>query len=358
MANFMDYFDWRGDLSFEQSPFCEVDNLILSYLSYVKLEGIVPIPGAGTITLQDATEEFFTRYPEEELKKDRSFIRMAPYMMQKMAVTRRFEGLLLQNMVDEVDIEMEEQFCALEILLPDGTSYISYRGTDDTIVGWKEDFQLSNGVVPAERKAVDYLNMIGQKSTGNLRIGGHSKGGNLAVYAAAGCDEAVQNKITEIYNNDGPGFTAEYLSNPGLLRIKDKVRRYIPESSIIGMLLEHNVEPVIIKSSQKGPMQHDGFSWEVMGNTFPRCEELSKTGKYFDETLRSWIYQMNVEERRDFIEDFFSVLEAPGVETLTELQEGGLRSAKAMLGRIDELNPRTRKMVEQLLMNFLSHWKM
>lgn len=356
MSNFMDYLDWRGDLSFMQAPFCEVDNLILSYLSYVKLSGIAPAYGEASITLEEMSEQFFQKNTKEDLDRDRSFVRMAPYLMQKMAKSRRFREARIQNLENQIDEVLELQFCALEILLEDGTSFISYQGTDDSIVGWKEDFQLSNGVVPAEKEAVDYLNRIGGIQSRPIRIGGHSKGGNLAIYAAAGCDAQVKDKIIEIYNNDGPGFTSEFLESEGLQAIKPKIRRYIPESSIIGMLLEHTVEPIMIKSSQKGPLQHDGFSWEVLGSTFPRCQELSKTGKIFDETLRSWIYQLNPTDREAFIEDFFSVLEAPGAKTLTELQEGGLKSAKAMFARSQELNPETRKIVEQLLKTMASHW--
>ena len=356
MANFMDYLDWRGDLSLEQSPFNEVDNLILSYLSYVKLDDVVPGPGEGSVTVQQAAEEFFEIYTEEDLKADKSFIRMAPYMLKKMGTTVRFGQMELQNFVNHVDTVESVQFSAMEIIMDEEYSYISYRGTDDTIVGWKEDFNLSTGVVPAEEEAVAYLNGVGVETDRKLLVGGHSKGGNLSIYAAVGCEGTIQDRIEIVYNNDGPGFTKEFLESEDLVKMRPRIQRFIPESSIIGMLLEHTVEPHIIKSSQKGPLQHDGFSWEVMGNAFPKCKELSSTGKAFDETLRSWLTPMDAQQRKKFIDEFFSVLEAPGTMTLTEMQNNIIKSGKAMLGQLETLSPESKQVAGKLIKTLMSHW--
>lgn len=354
--NFIDYIQWRGDLSLAQSPFNEVDNLILAYLSYVNLDGIAPGPGEGRMTVEEMSDCFFSMYTEEDLKRDKSFIRMTPYMMRDMAQSRRFGGAVIQNYVNKIEEDTVLQFCALEIILEDGTSYVSFRGTDDTIVGWKEDFQLCNGVVPAEKEAAAYLNLVGGQSERPLRVGGHSKGGNLAIYASVDCDETVQDKIIEVFNNDGPGFAKEILDTPAFARVRSKMKRIIPESSVIGMLLEHVTEPVIIKSSQKGILQHDGFSWEVLGKSFVRCEERSNMSKVFDKTLRGWIDGMDPCQRADFINAFFSVLEAPGVMTLTELQDGGVKNIRAMLKQMESLTPESRKIVDELLKGFVSNW--
>ena len=156
--NMLDYLVWRGDLTFAQSEFNEVDNLILCYLVYVNLDGIAPEMGEEAVSVRQLSETFFTRYSEKELEKDKSFIRFAPVVLKEMAQTRRFGDLLVQNYVNKVDLEKMLQFAAMEIQLGDGTTFVAYRGTDDTIVGWKEDFYLSRGVVPAEKEAVDYLN--------------------------------------------------------------------------------------------------------------------------------------------------------------------------------------------------------
>lgn len=352
----MDYLNWRGDLTLEADPFNEVDNLILAYLSYAKLEGAVPAPGEGEITIQEAAARFFALHTEEEIKKDKSFVRKAPYLLQMAAESERFGHAKLCSFVDHVDTEKEIQFAALEIRLDDGTSYISYRGTDDTIVGWKEDFRLCNGVVPAEQEAAAYLQLVGSMHERPLRIGGHSKGGNLAIYASADCGYVLQDRIEAIYNNDGPGLSAELLMDERLQRILPKIVRIIPESSVIGMLLEHKAEPLIIKSSSSGVMQHDGLSWQVMGNHFERAGELSSSAKVFDTSIRSWINGIEPAKRTVFIDDLFSVLEASGCETLTELQNSGLKAFTQMLRAMEKLEPETGKQVTGLLRIFADQW--
>lgn len=354
MGNIMDYLDWRGDLTLEREPFCEVDNLLMSYLAYVRLDGIAPAPGEPPKPLREISEEFFQIHSEEYLKKEKSLTRLAWKVMPKMAESARFKDARIRNYVNYISQENEVQFCAMEILLDDGTSFAAYRGTDDTIVGWKEDFAMVTGEVPAQATAVEYLNYVGNNCECKLRVGGHSKGGNLAVYAAAQCEPDIQKRILTVYNNDGPGFRQEFIDSPGLAAIQSKIMRIIPESSIVGLLLLHNVEPRIIKSSQAGAMQHDGMTWEVLGNRFVCVEEVGRASVLFDKTLKKWMAEIEESERGAFIDDLFSVLEAPGVETLTELQNGGLRSLKEMLAKIEDLRPESKKIVQQLMKGFLS----
>lgn len=358
MATFMEYLDWRGDLTLGQDPFNEVDNLLLAQLSYVSMDGIAPGWGGSPRTIEQISKEFFEKYTEEDLKKDKSFVRLSPYMMQKMAATERFGHMLVQNYETRFDLDMEKplQFGAMEIIIDENTSFVVYRGTDNLIAGWKEDFQLSNGVVPAELASVEYLEKVAAASDRQLILGGHSKGGNLAVFAGASCTEKVQDRIIAVYNNDGPGFTEEFFETPGLKRIAGRIRRFIPETSIIGMLLEHTTEPVYVKSCQKGLLQHDAMSWQVMGNHFEYAPELSVAGKVFHETMKSWLAGIDSDTRHLFIDELFSVFEIPGVDNLTQLQEGGMKSLKLILKRVETLRPETKKVAEQLLRIFLSQW--
>lgn len=349
MGNMMDYLDWRGDLSLTREPFCEVDNLLMAYLAYVRMDGIAPAPGEPKKSLREISEAFFQTYSEEKLKKEKSLTRLAWKVMPKLVESTRFGNIWIQNYVNYVSQEKEAQFCAMEILLDDGTAFVAYRGTDDTIVGWKEDFALVTGEVTAQTAAVDYLNYVGGGSERMLRVGGHSKGGNLAVYASARCKEQVQNLILKVYDNDGPGFRQEFLETPELLAVTPKIVRIIPEYSIIGLLLLHNVKPLVVKSSQNAAMQHDGLTWEVLGNHFVYAKEVGAASLVFDKTLKNWMGEIEESKREAFIDDFFSVLQAPGVETLTELQSGGLRNLKAMLSRAEELQPESKKIIQQLL---------
>ena len=355
MGNIMDYISWRGDLSFEQSQFNEVDNLILACFSYVNLDGIPAVTKQKGIGLKKLTEEFMKLHTMKELEADKSFIRLAPFMMMEMAKSVRFGKCVVRNYVNDIVTEAEQQFAAMEIVLEDGTSYVSFRGTDDTIIGWKEDFNLSTGVVPAQKRAIEYLQKISEHTDGMLRVGGHSKGGNLAIYGSVMCKSAHE-KILEIYSNDGPGFSREFQELPEMKEMMPKIIRIIPEYSIIGTLLEHEKEPDIVASSSKGLLQHDGFSWEVQGPALVRRDSLNKTALRFIEILHKWIDGMDTEQKRLLIEDLFATLQASGYENLSEVQSGGLKSLAAMVKRVEKFAPESRGMMQELLTAICGGW--
>lgn len=355
MGNIMDYISWRGDLTFEQSKFNEVDNLILACFSYVNLDGIPAVKEQKGIELKNLVEEFMKLHTVEELEADKSFIRLAPFMMIEMVKTARFGNCVVRNYVNEIVTEAEQQFAAVEIVLEDGTSYVSFRGTDDTIIGWKEDFNLSTGVVPAQERAVEYMQRVSENTSGMLRVGGHSKGGNLAIYGAVMCKDA-HDKILEIYSNDGPGFSKEFQELPETKAMKDKIIRIIPEYSIIGTLLEHEKEPIIVASSSKGLLQHDGFSWEVQGPSLVRRDSLNKMALRFIEILHKWIDGMDMNQKKVLIEDLFATLQASGYENLSEVQSGGLKSLAAMVKRLEKFAPESRGMMQELLIAICGGW--
>ena len=355
MGNIMDYISWRGDLSFEQSQFNEVDNLILACFSYVNLDGISAVTKQKGIGLKKLTKEFMKLHTMKELEADKSFIRLAPFMMMEMAKSVRFGKCVVRNYVNDIVTEAEQQFAAMEIVLEDGTSYVSFRGTDDTIIGWKEDFNLSTGVVPAQKRAIEYLQKISEHTDGMLRVGGHSKGGNLAIYGSVMCKSAHE-KILEIYSNDGPGFSREFQELPETKEMMPKIIRIIPEYSIIGTLLEHEKEPVIVASSSKGLLQHDAFSWEVQGPALVRRDSLNKTALRFIEILHKWIDGMDMEQKRLLIEDLFATLQASGYENLSEVQSGGLKSLAAMVKRAEKFAPESRGMMQELLTAICGGW--
>ena len=355
MGNIMDYISWRGDLTFAQSPFNEVDNLILACFSYVNLDRIPAVTRQKGTELKKLVKEFKKLHTIKELEADKSFIRLAPFMMFEMAESVRFGNCVIRNYVNEIVTEAEQQFSAVEIVLDDGTSYISFRGTDDTIIGWKEDFNLSTGVVPAQERAVEYMQRISDKASGMLRVGGHSKGGNLAIYGSVMC-KSVHDKILEIYSNDGPGFSKEFQESPETAEMMPKIIRIIPEYSIIGTLLEHEKQPIIVASISRGLLQHDGFSWEVQGPGLVRRDSLNKTALRFIEILHKWIDGMDMEQKRLLIEDLFATLQASGYENLSEVQSGGLKSLAAMVKRLDKFAPESRGMMQELLTAICGGW--
>ena len=358
MGNIIDYLDWRGDLTFSQDPFNQIDALLLSSLSYANFGGIVPGPddADGKVTLEAASERFFKMHSQEELEADKSFINWAPSILLSMAGTARFKNAILKNYIDIVDPKTSLQFSAIEIITDDGVPFISYRGTDDTVVGWKEDFNLSFQTVPAEAVSVIYLNRV-QKATGTpVRIGGHSKGGHLAVCAAALCSRTIRDRIERIYNFDGPGFNKMFIRNGSLEKISSRIRRVIPVSSFIGVLLVHAVNPRVVKSSAIGLNQHNPMTWDLVGTDFTDAPARGKTSILFESTFNDWIDSIDLPDREAFVNDLFSVLEASGEQHLSHIGELGMKTYTAMLGKLNTLAPKTREAVKSLLKLLFSQW--
>ena len=347
MANLLDYLDWRGDLTLDQSPFNEVDNLILAELSFVDFRDIVPAPGQGeSVALRQAAEAFFARFPAGE-KIDMGVLVPAaiPDMLRKMADAPRFREMKLNCFVDWLDAGRGEQFAALAVETGDGGVYLSFRGTDDTLAGWKEDFELAcMPEVPAQKKAVEYTRAAAKQfPRRKLRLGGHSKGGNLAVYAGVFCPEAVQRRITDIWSNDGPGFHDDLLDLPEHRRVEDRIHSIVPKSSIVGMLLEHEETYTVVDSDQKGFLQHDGFSWQVMGDHFVTLRQVTRQARLSDMALREWVHGMPVERREKFVSALFDVLSASGAVTLTDLKADSFKAAGAMVKAMKDLDKETRE---------------
>ena len=346
MANLLDYLDWRGDLTLAQSPFNEVDNLILAELSFVDFGGIVPGIGEGSgVRLADAAEMFFARIPAGETVDMGVLVPDAILdMLRKMASCSRFCDMRLNCFTDWLDTEKAEQFAALTIETGDGSLYLSFRGTDDTLAGWKEDFHMAYlPEIPAQKMAVQYAKAVAkQYPRKRLRLGGHSKGGNLAVYSAVYVPLPVQRRIERVWSNDGPGFHDDLLKLPQHETVAERIVSIIPKSSVVGMLLEHEEDYIVVDSSQQGLMQHDGFSWEVLGDHFIRLRSVTRQARLNDLTLKEWVRNMPLEQREKFVDGLFEVLTASGAVTLTDLKEESFKAAGAMVKAMKDMEKDTR----------------
>ena len=346
MANLLDYLDWRGDLPLDQAPFNEVDNLILAELSFVDFKDIVPGPDEGeSVVLREAAEAFFAKFPQGE-KIDMGVLvpGAIPEMLRKMADSRRFGDMKLNCFVDHLDVGKGEQFAALAIETGDKGMYLSFRGTDDTLAGWKEDFELAcMPEVPAQKKAVAYTWAVAKQfPRKKLRLGGHSKGGNLAVYAGVFCPENVQKRIIAVWSNDGPGFHNDLLDLPEHRRIAERIFSIVPKSSVVGMLLEHEEDYTVVDSDQLGFMQHDGFSWQVVGDHFITLRQVTQQAHFSDQELRKWVHGLTVEQRETFVNAMFDVLSASGAVTLTDLKDDSFKAVGAMVKAMKDLDKETR----------------
>ncbi len=268
MASIYDYLYWRADLTFEDRPFNDVDNLILSSLAYLDLKGIVPTEEqGGLIPLSFACKQFLKRTGGDIEPYVRSLAKISIEFVTLLAQTKRFGSARLSAYEDVVDNTRSLQFAALCIELPSEGTYVAFRGTDTSLVGWRENLMLSYTITEAQREAVSYLERAVSRiedSNAPIRVGGHSKGGNLAEYAVAFCPERVRERVRRVYSNDSPGMAPEVLPEDVRAMLGDKLHRIVPAYSVIGMLFaRENDRHAIVASSATGLEQHDLTTWQV-----------------------------------------------------------------------------------------------
>ncbi len=347
MANIIDYLKWRGDVCFSADPFNEVDNLLLSEASFFNWSGIISAPGTNTVTtLRQAVDAYLLRRELSQMQMGLVVPAAIPEMVRQMAESARFGQIGVACYVNDIDVKKELQFSATTFLLPDKTVYVAFRGTDDTLVGWKEDVNLSfMEEVPAQGEAVAYLKSVAAAFGGKIRVGGHSKGGNLAIYAAANAPAKVQKRIVQIYNNDGPGFPDAFFERKEFLKIADLVLNVYPENSIIGMLFEHRGTELIVESDAKGVMQHDGFSWQLLGNHYVTLPHFSKEAIRTRLVLKKWMSELSVEEKKKFCDTLFDFLGSFHAQTLSEVNASPMKLIPAWT----KMPPEERKMMRHVL---------
>lgn len=344
MAGIIDYIKWRGDLDFNASPFNPVDNLIISELSYMKFADILretdglPLKDVASLYLDSSVNNLGLL-----LTGDFNLL------LELMAKSCRYGDLILKECVEIIDETVETQFSAMTVELSTDVAYIVFRGTDDTLVGWKEDFKMSFlDVVPAQKEAVTYVNRVAVDYGYNaIYIGGHSKGGNLAVYSAIHGNEAVKDKIITIFNNDGPGFKQQLLDSKEYKDIANRVLTFIPQSSIVGMLLEHEESYQVVQSSQKGALQHDGFSWKVMGADFVYLTDVDDDSIMVDMTIKKVLNTLDLEQREAFTNTIFDIISVNENRTLVDIRKDGLKSLYTISKNYKRLDKNTKKAIHE-----------
>ena len=284
IGNIIEFVHSYGYFDLEALPFGPVDALVLSQFAYLKMDGIVDglKADAKPVTLAE-----IQAHPEaEHLFADPRWEAQNRALFREMCESRRYRQMQCIYCSDHTCTENETQFMAVTCIFPDGSVKILYRGTDETLIGWKEDFNMAfQYPIPGQKASQLYLEQVAQYISGDFELMGHSKGGNLAVYAAMHVPQAVQKRISRIYNLDGPGFRTEVYGMGSFEAIADRVTKIIPHSSIVGMLLENHGEYRVVDSKRIGMLQHDPFSWLVDRIDFVYLEELNATHRFMDESF-------------------------------------------------------------------------
>ena len=326
MKNFLDYLQ-DNNKTFKESSFNNIDSLILAYLSYFHFP--------NTLTrLKDLDISKTTK-----VEKNRELIK-------RVVTSNRYKDIESCFYVEDTNDLIEKQFSAVTFLLPNNTMYISFRGTDSTLTGWKEDFNMAFMLpVPAQKEALNYVEKVTKLIPRKFYIGGHSKGGNLAVYAGCNLSNNLSTRIIKIYTHDGPGFIKEFLTTSNYQNIKDKIEKIVPSSSIIGMLLYTNENYKIIKSSARGILEHDPFSWLINENNFIILKKLSDGTVFTNKVINDFLSSLSKKEREIFIDSLFTVLKSTNLTTLDEISKNFIVKLPNILIAIYKLDDVNKKYI-------------
>ncbi len=354
--NMMDYIAWRGDLSFECDPFSEVDSLVLSQLSYIDLTDIADgeLPESA-VSLFDAVTEY-EMLPDEKKYLGAIIPKETLPLASAASRSKRFgdvEVFGFENIIDEAG---QSQFCALTYILPTGEAVVAFRGTDDTLVGWKENLNMSFLTeTAAQAHAVEYLSEIGEKTGGRrIYVCGHSKGGNLAVWASVNAKADISARISAVYNHDGPGFSQAFFTSEKYKKISERIFTFIPQFSIVGIFFEHDGKAKTVKSTSNTIMSHDPFSWQILGRRILCADRRTAMQKRSDDAINSWIASLSAEQRRQFVDTLYTALSESGVKTLSDINNNKLKTLVAFrraMKNLDEDEERNMRYVLGKIIN-------
>ena len=359
MADLIDYVLWRGDVSLKYSPFNKVDALVFSQLSYLNWKGIIPDSFSESVELKVLAELLQDKKVEKKLIKN-----LGPYinpdtfkLLKLTALSERFKNLTLSGFRDIYSKRYCEQFAAFTVS-GIGFNCVCYRGTDETVIGWKEDFELSYmDVIPSQTDALKYLEDSMKSLKGKFYISGHSKGGNNAMYAAINCSDSNKKRISAVYNFDGPGFHRDILESSDYKKVEKKIHSVYPECSIVGMFFEHTDQYEIAESNRHIVMQHDPFSWGITANGFVNKNQFEDESVFFYKTFNQWYAELSRDQLKNITDKMFGIILNTGVETLSDMEKDRLHNSAEILKELLKVDSKDRREVLKIANMFLKAGK-
>ena len=343
-------FDYLKEVTYDSiydRPFKELDVLSLTELTYLPFGHIVPqgdttgiqVRLSDAMDLIDRTTNFIVSNHHLQL-------------VDELATSKRFKNIKLLNYIDEYDPDVQKQFAAMTYRLTMDVYLVVFRGTDDTLIGWKEDFHMTYmDHVPAQKRAASYLqNVMKEFPKGRFLVAGHSKGGNLATYACSYLPDSLFERVDTIYSFDAPGLNQAIIETVGYQRTSPNIRRFVPQGSIVGMMLEVPEPTIIVKSRAFGGFaQHDAFTWMIEKDKFVTLDQTSPDSQQTDETLKQWVRETSTDERKKFFDTFFGIFLDAGITSINDLTDlKQLAKAKEILQNAQDLDPTEREMLERL----------
>lgn len=351
-----DYVKKYGNDSFVVRPFCEVDAAIFAVLCYMNFEDLVPSldnPGKD-IVLSNLNDDELLDYLLDNTvmtNYDRKFFKLC-------AESKRFGATRLNYLMSKFDKDLAVQFFAMCYILDNGLVVVSFRGTDSSMVGWKEDLMMSfNDKLPSYLEADGYLQTIGMMLPESyFEVIGHSKGGALATHSASFVSKDIQNRIVNIYDLDGPGFKKALDNMANYNDIKDRIIKIMPTDSMIGILLESSVKAKIIRAKSFFIMQHSPYNWLLRGNHFIEVEHLSLGSVQLGYNMNDFVSSLTDDEKREFIDILFSIADDSKIKTIHDMTnriDRRLFLAFKSLSRIVQ-NPEKKEMLVMILKLYLT----
>ena len=343
MPNVFDYIKWRGDISFNESGINEIDALIFSELSYASFDDLVsPLVSGKGISLASLAKKYFSMHYDRYENAAIIPLDNILALLKSASETNRFASVAAKGFVNEVDIGAQKQFCAVSFDVCKDITVVAFRGTDDTIVGWKEDLNMAFFTpIPAQTHAKEYLEYVVDRNEGKrFVVCGHSKGGNLATYAALLLSEEKKEKIISVYNFDGPGFKSDFVEAQKDNSIASKLNKIAPQGSIIGAIFDSVEGCRYVKSNAKGLYQHDAFSWQLTGKSFEYVDKPSKSSVNFHDILNSWVSKMTDCEQVEFVDALYTLLTVNDATTLSDIVSDKFKFLVGIL-KVDEKTKKT-----------------
>ncbi|MGN0739183.1 MAG: Mbeg1-like protein [Treponema sp.] len=358
MSNLIDYVKWRGDLPFVSNSFNDIDALILCQISYLNFDGLVSSEVKKSVTLSDLWNTFKSD-PDFERRSDLGMLinKDTVSLFEQAACSPRFSGIRIAGYVNKIDVKADEQFSACTYFVDKANKnpFVVFRGTDDTIVGWKEDFNMAfSDQIPAQLDSVSYAETVLKSVPGKISIAGHSKGGNLAVYSACFMNSGYKKRIERVYNFDGPGFSSKIVNTKEYKSALSRVHSWFPEHSVVGMLFEYGGKYTVVKSDKSSVWQHDPLSWNLMNSHFVTVPELNSNSIYFNRTFNNWITSLAPEKLKKVIDSLFEVIGATGASTNSELETNFFGNSKIVLKAIHNIDRSVRVEVLEMIKLFFS----
>lgn len=357
MKNMLDYIKEFGHVSFEERAFSEIDALVLTELEYLPLEKVVPSDenGEDFVTVKEIAE-YMQEHKQELFDENPMMITQERHeVSQVIADAPRFQSLKFFGVVSEWDKDTTKQFAAVTVEVEPSVRLVVFRGTDETLIGWKEDFLMTySPLVAAQTDAKEYLAKQASLWGGDLMISGHSKGGNLAIYAAATQVEDVQLRIVDIFCFDSPGLYRSVLETKGYQNIVPLAMRYIPQDSLVGLMLESEVPYVIVKSNATGAMQHSAMTWEIEDGQFIKMEKLTKNSQLNDQTFKKWTESVSDEELELFWNVFFELLFSVGIDTVNDLYGQFMHYVQEFLKAAGNMDEEKRELLTRIALLLVS----